>query len=157
MTVCTILFWTIKLSNIFWIDNKEMLYRFSAPNFQFPLNELVALKMHSCRMLFPKLCKISLLCLKLWLTKHTNQLKSYINWEHFRRCAWTGSFSIFEKNRSWWCSSCSANPLVLWKFPFSSITYFELYELTGVSETSSQIVEPTLIWALMTFSHLNVM
>ena len=128
MTVCTNFFWTTELSNIFWIDNKEMLYRFSAPNFQFPLNELVALKMHSCRVLFPKLCKISLLCLKLGLTKHTNQLKSYINWEHFRRCAWTGSFSIFEKIRS--------NPLVLWKFPWSSIT-LKLYEQKQVAKSFS--------------------
>jgi hypothetical protein len=50
-----------------------MLCEFLARDFQFSLKELVALKMRSCRVFFPKLRKIGLLCWKLWETKHTNQ------------------------------------------------------------------------------------
>ena len=52
-------------------------------------------------------------------------------------------FSIFKKNKSWRHRSYSANPLVLCKIQWSSITYCKLYKLTGVSEKSAQIFKPT--------------
>ena len=50
-----------------------MRYEFLVQDFQFSLKELVAVNLRLCRVFFPKLCKIGLLCWELWETKHTNQ------------------------------------------------------------------------------------
>ena len=53
--------------------------------------------MRSCRVLVPKLCTIGLLYLKLWLTKHTNQLKSYFDCIFFSQMCLKCFFYYLEK------------------------------------------------------------